>query len=215
MPSNFKKLVRERQAKTGESYQTAARHIRAQVTLRDSAAEIASPLSDATVGGETVPPLAVVAAHSRTDASAVPQVRRALAGFAESPVGLLLGELQRGVNDFPASPEGHRLKDLLAGFAESPATDRARELLRGVNDFPASPAGQRVKELLAGLAESPAIEKVRELQQHVADYVAVPENRQALEGFALVAASFDKRHLPEGVVAAEQDQMQYWPSALM
>lgn len=30
MPSNFKRLVRERQAKTGEKYQTAARHVRAQ-----------------------------------------------------------------------------------------------------------------------------------------------------------------------------------------
>ncbi|MDI3288055.1 hypothetical protein [Polyangium sp. 15x6] len=28
MPSNFKKLVRDRMAKTGESYQTAARHVR-------------------------------------------------------------------------------------------------------------------------------------------------------------------------------------------
>lgn len=31
MPSNFKKLVRERMAKTGETFQAAARHVRAQV----------------------------------------------------------------------------------------------------------------------------------------------------------------------------------------
>jgi hypothetical protein len=30
MPSNFKKLVRARMEKTGESWQTAARHVRAQ-----------------------------------------------------------------------------------------------------------------------------------------------------------------------------------------
>lgn len=36
MPSNFKRLVRERQAKTGESYQTAARHVRAQGEARVS-----------------------------------------------------------------------------------------------------------------------------------------------------------------------------------
>ncbi len=36
MPSNFKKLVRERQAKTGENYQTAARHVRAKGEARVS-----------------------------------------------------------------------------------------------------------------------------------------------------------------------------------
>jgi len=33
MPSNLKKLVEARQTKTGESYQTALRHVRAQVAV--------------------------------------------------------------------------------------------------------------------------------------------------------------------------------------
>lgn len=44
MPSNFKKLVRDRMAKTGESYQASARHVRAQVEAPES--QVAPPVAN-------------------------------------------------------------------------------------------------------------------------------------------------------------------------
>lgn len=43
--SNFKKMVKVRMAKTGESYQTAARHIRAK-----------KEFGECSICGETLPP---------------------------------------------------------------------------------------------------------------------------------------------------------------
>lgn len=52
MPSKFKNMVRERMQKTGESWQTAARHVRARTAPEPT--NFKTPTIDTIVGEDTM-----------------------------------------------------------------------------------------------------------------------------------------------------------------
>jgi hypothetical protein len=58
MPSNLKRIVRARMAKTGESYQQALRQVRAQVRFKDERGR-----SERTEGTPSVPRMHIVSAR--------------------------------------------------------------------------------------------------------------------------------------------------------
>lgn len=77
MPSNFKKLVHARMAKTGEGYQTAARRVRASASLSGPASELPSQSSP---DGSVLSPLAEVDAKGDVVCIDSPTAKQSMKG---------------------------------------------------------------------------------------------------------------------------------------